>query len=433
MLSKLREAFDKLTMGTADKSAVEDAIKDIQRALLSSDVDVKLVMELTENIRKHAFDPLPQAMTRKEHIIKIVYDELVRIMGEKKSDVTLKAKKILMVGLFGSGKTSSSAKLARFYQKKGLKPALVCCDTVRPAAYEQLQQLAKKIDVQFYGEKFEKDPRKVLKNALHSIKSDIIIVDSSGRNALEKDLIDEIKDLNKILDADEKILVIPADIGQAAKQQASSFHDALNITDVIVTKTDATARGGGALTACHATGAKIKFITVGETVEDLQQYDPEKYMARILGMPDLETLLEKAKTSIDEKKAIKMVTGDFTLEDFYGQIEGVQKMGPMSQIIEMAGFGKLAKKAGNMDAQTEKMKRWKYVIQSMTSEEKEKPDILNSSRIRRIAAGSGCKESDVRELLANYGKTKKLMKNFNPNKLKRGDMASMMRQMGLKG
>ncbi len=433
MLSKLKEAFDKLTMGTADKSAVEDAIKDIQRALLSSDVDVKLVLELTENIRKHAFDPLPQAMTRKEHIIKLVYDELVRIIGEKKSDVSLKPKKILLAGLYGAGKTSSAAKLARFYQKKGLKSALVCCDTIRPAAYEQLQQLAQKIDVPFYGEKFEKDPRKVLKNALHVIKADVIIVDSSGRNALEKDLIDEIRDLNGILEPDEKILVIPADIGQAAKKQASSFHDALNITDVIVTKTDATARGGGALTACHATGAKIKFITVGETVEDLQQYDPEKYMARILGMPDLETLLEKAKTSIDEKKAIKMVTGDFTLEDFYGQIEGVQKMGPMSQIIEMAGFGKFAKKVGNVDAQGEKMKKWKFVIQSMTTEEKSNPDIINSSRIRRIAAGSGCRESDVRELLANYSKTKKLMKNFNPNKLKRGDMASMMRQLGLKG
>ncbi len=432
MLSKLREAFDKLTRGTADKAAVDDVVKDIQRALLSSDVDVKLVLELTENIRKHAFDPLPQTMTRKEHIIKLVYDELVKIMGEKKSEISLKPKKILLAGLFGSGKTSSAAKLARFYQKKGLKPALVCCDTVRPAAYEQLQQLAQKIDVSFYGEKFEKDPRKVLKNALHVIKADVIIVDSSGRNALEKDLIDEIRDLNSILEPDEKILVIPADIGQAAKQQASSFHDALNITDVIVTKTDATARGGGALTACHATGAKIKFITVGETVEDLQQYDPEKYMARILGMPDLETLLEKAKTSIDEKKAIKMVTGDFTLEDFYGQIEGVQKMGPMSQIIEMAGFGKFAKKAGNVDAQAEKMKKWKYVIQSMTSAERANTDIVNSSRIRRIAAGSGCKESDVRELLTNYGKTKKLMKNFNPNKLKRGDMASMMRQLGMK-
>ena len=197
MLSKLREAFDKLTMGTADKSAVEDAIKDIQRALLSSDVDVKLVMELTENIRKHAFDPLPQAMTRKEHIIKIVYDELVRIMGEKKSDVTLKAKKILMVGLFGSGKTSSSAKLARFYQKKGLKPALVCCDTVRPAAYEQLQQLAEKIDVQFYGEKGEKDPSKILSNALKKLDEDVIIIDSSGRNALDESLIDEIKKINE--------------------------------------------------------------------------------------------------------------------------------------------------------------------------------------------------------------------------------------------
>lgn len=432
MLNKLKEAFEKLTHSNADKAAVDDVIKDIQRALLSSDVDVKLVAELAENIRRKSFQALPASLTRKEHIIKVVYGELVKIMGEKKSEVQLKPKKILMVGLFGSGKTSTSAKLASFYKKKGMKPVLICCDTVRPAAYEQLQQLAQKIDVPFYGEKNEKDPRKVLKNALHVAKGDIIIVDSSGRNALDDVLKDEIISLNNILNPDEKILVIPADIGQAAKQQASSFHSALEITDVIVTKTDATARGGGALTACNATGAKIKFITVGEAIDDLQQYDPEKFVARLLGMPDLETLLEKAKAAMDEKKAEKMITGDFTLEDFCSQIEGVQKMGSMSQIIEMAGLGKFAKKAGNVDAQSDKMKRWRYIIQSMTFKEKQNPEIINSSRIRRIASGSASKESDVRELLSNYNKTKKMMKNFNPNSLKRGDMSSIMRQLGMK-
>ncbi|HLD84946.1 MAG TPA: signal recognition particle receptor subunit alpha [archaeon] len=431
MLSKIKDAFEKLTRSNADKASVEDAIKDIQRALLSSDVDVQLVMQLADNIRKKSFESLPPSLTRKEHVIKVVYSELVTIMGEKKSDVALKPKKVLMIGLFGSGKTSTSAKLANFYKKKGLKPFLVCCDTVRPAAFEQLQQLAQKIEVPFYGEKNEKDPRKVLKNALHVAKGDIIIVDSSGRSALDNALIEEIVSLNTILKPDEKILVIPADIGQAAKQQASAFHDALGITDVIVTKTDATARGGGSLTACHATGAKIKFITVGETVDDLQQYDPEKFVARLLGMPDLETLLEKAKSSLDEKKAEKMITGDFTIEDFCSQIEGVQKMGSMSQIIEMAGLGRLAKK-GNVDEQADKMKRWRYMIQSMSLNEKQNPDIINSSRIRRIAAGSGCKDADVRELLSNYNKTKKLMKGFNPNKLKRGDMSSIMRQLGMK-
>ncbi len=327
--------------------------------------------------------------------------------------------------------TSTAAKLARFYQKRGLKPALVCCDTVRPAAYEQLKQLAEKIDVPFYGEKGKNDSSKVLKNALKKISADILVIDSSGRNALDQALVDEIKELNSILQPDEKILVIPADIGQAAKQQANAFHDALQITDVIVTKLDATAKGGGALTACYETGAKVKFITVGETVEDMELYDPEKFVARLLGMPDLETLLEKAKSAIDEKQAEKIIKGDFDLEDFYSQIEGMQKMGPLSGVFDMLGMGKMGSKF-DLDIQETKMKKWKYAIQSMTREEKANPDIINSSRVRRIANGSGLQDSDVRELIGNYNKAKKMMKKISPGKLKRGGMAGLFRQFGMK-
>jgi len=429
---KLRSAIDRLShMGIVDKEAIDEILRDIQRALLSADVDVNLVMELTENIKKQAFEKLPEGLSRREHIVKIVYDELTRVMGEKKSAVELKSKKILLIGLYGSGKTTTAAKLARFYQKKGLKCAMVCCDTYRPAAYEQLQQLAEKIDAPFYGEKGEKNPSKVLKNSLQEVKADIIIVDSSGRNALDESLIDEIKSINDVLNADEKILVIPADIGQAAKEQANAFHKALGITDVIVTKLDATAKGGGALTACYETGAKVKFITVGETVEDLEQYDPPKFVSRLLGFPDLETLLEKARSVVDTKKAEKIVKGDFDIEDFYSQIEGMKKMGPMSQMLEMAGLGKLGAKAKGMDVQEQKMEKWKYIIQSMTKDEKANPDIINSSRTRRIAAGSGCRESDVRELVASYSKVKKMMKQFSPSKLKRGGFGSLFRQMGL--
>lgn len=429
---KLRSAIDRLShMGIVDKEAIDEILRDIQRALLSADVDVNLVMELTENIKKQAFEKLPEGLSRREHIVKIVYDELTRVMGEKKSAVELKSKKILLIGLYGSGKTTTAAKLARFYQKKGLKCAMVCCDTYRPAAYEQLQQLAEKIDAPFYGEKGEKNPSKVLKNSLQEVKADIIIVDSSGRNALDESLIDEIKSINDVLNADEKILVIPADIGQAAKEQANAFHKALGITDVIVTKLDATAKGGGALTACYETGAKVKFITVGETVEDLEQYDPPKFVSRLLGFPDLETLLEKARSVVDTKKAEKIVKGDFDIEDFYSQIEGMKKMGPISQMLEMAGLGKLGEKAKGMDVQEQKMEKWKYIIQSMTKDEKANPDIINSSRTRRIAAGSGCRESDVRELVASYSKVKKMMKQFSPSKLKRGGFGSLFRQMGL--
>lgn len=429
--SKLRESLEKIAhLGVVDKSAVEELVRDIQRALLASDVDVDLVFKLSEQIKNKALqEKLPAGLTRKEHVIKVVYEELTNILGKEKAVIELKPKKILLLGLFGSGKTSTAAKVARFYQKKGLKPALVCCDVVRPAAYEQLQQLAAKIDVPFYGEKNEKDSSKVLKNAMKKVQSDVLIVDSSGRNALDQELIKEIKSISDLLIPDERILVIPADIGQAAKEQANAFHNALGITDVIVTKLDATAKGGGALTACHETGAKVKFITVGETAEDLDLYDPQKFVARLIGFPDLETLLEKAKSALDEKKAEKIIKGDFDLDDFYSQVEGMQKMGPLSGVLDMMGLGKMAGKVpGGLEVHEQKMKKWKYALQSMTKEEKTRPEVINSPRISRIAKGSGCTESDVRELISNYNRVKKLMKTISPAKLKRSGMGGMFRQ-----
>ncbi|MBI2076439.1 MAG: signal recognition particle protein [Candidatus Aenigmarchaeota archaeon] len=428
--SKLRASLEKLArLGVVDKDAVEELVRDIQRALLSADVDVELVLKLSEGIKNKALaEKLPAGLTRKEHVIRVVFEELTKILGEKKSAIEMKPKKILLAGLFGSGKTSTAAKLARFYQKRGLKPLLVACDTFRPAAFEQLQQLAAKIDVPFYGEKGEKNSSKILKNAL-KLKGDILIVDSSGRNALDKELINEIKSLSSILNPDERILVIPADIGQAAKQQASAFHEALDITDVIVTKLDATAKGGGALTACSETGAKVKFITLGETPEDMEIYNPEKFVGRLIGFPDLETLLEKARSVVDEKKAAKIIEGDFTLDDFYSQIEGMQKMGPLSGVLDMMGLGKLGTRVpGGLEVQEQKMKKWKYVLQSMTNDEKANPEIISPSRISRIARGSGTGESDVRELVSNYNKVKKLMKTISPAKLKRSGMGNMFRQ-----
>ncbi|MBI2173354.1 MAG: signal recognition particle protein [Candidatus Aenigmarchaeota archaeon] len=437
--AKLRESLEKLARSGADKEAVEELLRDMQRSLISADVDVRSVHEMTEALRKRCQDDMLPGMTRKEHVIKAVYEELTRIMGEKKPDVSLGRKKILLVGLYASGKTSTAAKLARFYKKKGLRPALVACDTIRPAAYEQLQQLAEKIEVPFYGEKGEKEPARILSNALKRFDEDVIIIDSAGRNALESELIDEVKRLNETAkksvkegESLEKILVLPADIGQAAREQAASFHEALGITDVIVTKLDATAKGGGALTACHQTGAKVKFITVGEGVDDLELYNPEKFVSRLIGFADLETLLEKARSNIDEDKAKKIIKGDFDIEDFYSQIEGVRGMGSLSQLMDTMGLGKMAKKVPDMDVQEAKMKKWKYIIQSMTAEERANPDVVNSSRIRRISRGSGCTEAEVRELLSNYHKSKKMMKMISPGKLKRGGMAGLFRQFGLK-
>ncbi len=428
--NSLKKCIDVFTKSSADKSALEELIKEIQRALITADVDVHLVFELKERILKNS-DKQPVGLTKKEHIIKLVYDEITSIMGKEAARIELKPKKILLVGLYGSGKTTTSAKLALFYKKHGLKTALIGCDTVRPAAYEQLEQLAKKIDVQFYGESGHKKPAvEILRSALNIIKADIYIVDSSGRNALDDDLIKEIKDIDAVLKPDERILVLPADIGQAAKPQSTAFHQALNITDIIITKLDATARGGGALTACYSTGAKVRFITTGETPDDIEQYDSKKLVSRLLGFPDLETLLEKARGVVDEKKAEKIIKGDFDLEDFYSQIEGMQKMGPLSSILDMAGLGKFSEKLPK--DQEEKMKRWKYVMQSMTKVEKAFPEKINSARVQRIAKGSGCTENDVRELLSHYNKIKKLTKMISPSKMKRGEMGRMMSKFGFK-
>ncbi len=436
MLDKLKDglrgAIEKITRSTlVDKEVVDSAVRDIQRSMLASDVNVEQVYELSESIKKRSMEKIPPGLSRREHVIKVVYEELTGILGKEKAEVELSPKKIILAGLFGSGKTTMTAKLARFYKNKGLRTSVICCDTFRPAAFEQLQQLAKKVDVPFYGEKGEKDSSKVLTNALKKIDSDVIIVDSSGRDALDRELIAEIKKLNIILKADERILALPADIGQAARQQADAFHEALGITDVIITKMDATAKGGGALTACASTGAKVKFISVGETPKDLEIYDPKKFVARLIGFPDLETLLEKAKDVMDEKKTEKIIEGDFGIEEFCEQIGAVQKMGPMSQMLEMVGLNAKKLPSGMINVQEEKMKKWQHIIKSMTAKERKDPEIIKYSRMQRIAKGAGVNEPDVRELISAYRKSKKMVKKLNPGKLKRGGLGSLFKQMGM--
>ncbi|MBI2583139.1 MAG: signal recognition particle protein [Candidatus Aenigmarchaeota archaeon] len=427
---KLRSALQKISnIGSVDEKAVSELVGEIKRALVGGDVNVHLAEELAENIRKKSLGKLPAGMTRRELVVKTVYDELASIMGGEKPEIKIKPKKMLLVGLFGSGKTTTAAKLARFYQKKGFSVGLVCCDTVRPAAYEQLHQLSQQIGAQFYGEKGEINAAKIAKNALQKTKTDVIIFDSSGRDALDENLVKEIKSVASEAKPDERILVIPADIGQAAKEQSSAFQKALGITDVIVTKLDATAKGGGALTACYETGAKVIFVTVGEQPDKLEIYDSKRFVARLVGMPDLETLLEKAKAAVKPELTEKIAKADFDLEDFIKQMESMQSMGPLGQIVDMIGLGGKVPK-DLLSVQEEKMRKWKHIMNSMTRHERQSPDIINTPRISRIAKGSGTSEQDVRELLGNYNKIKKMMKQFSPANMKRGNMAKLLRQFG---
>ena len=431
--SSLKQTFRKITgLGVVDKAAVEAVVRDLQRSLLQADVDVALVSELSKTIKKKVLEEKPPAgITLKEYFIKTLYDEIVSFLGKEKESLELKPQRILLIGLFGSGKTTTAGKLAKWFKTRGLSTGLVACDTHRPAAQEQLEQIGKSLGVPVYKE--GKNPKDIAKNALKTAKEDVLIFDSAGRNALDKELAEELKELKSVIKPDEILLVIPADLGQAARKQTEEFERLVGIRGIIVTKLDGTAKGGGALVASSLSGAKVKFIGTGEKPEDLEAYDPQRFVARLIGYGDLQGLLEKAKEAgITEDTAKQILEGKFTLQDFVNQISQVRQMGSLSKIMDMIpGLGMKIPK-DMLDVQEDKMRKWEHIMKSMTPEERENPEILNFSRIQRIAKGSGVAEKDVRELLKNYKQVKKLVKVTKGGKaFKRGPFARLAKQMGL--
>ena len=423
-----------LTRTTVDAEAVEALIKGLQRILLQADVDVKLVYELSKNVRRRCLkEKISPGLTLREHVMKVVYDELVKLLGEKHAPL-LGKKKIMFVGLYGSGKTTSIAKMARYFQKQGLKPAMIACDYHRPAAPEQLKQLGNRLHVPVFVSP-EQDPFHALKEGLLKFsKYDSVLIDTAGRDALDKELAEELRRMYKICKADEVLLVVPADIGRIAGKQAEEFNKLVGITGVIVTKMDGTAKGGAALSACSATGAKVKFIGTGEKLDDLEVYDPVRFVSRMLGMGDLQTLLEKVKeVEFKEEDMERILSGRFTLQDFYEQITGVQRMGSLDSILSMIPGLSHAVPQELLEVQEEKMKKYKYIIQSMTKEERENPEIIHASRIKRIARGAGVSEKDVRDLLKQYKQSKRLIKKLGGMKgMKRGALMKLVRRLGIK-
>jgi signal recognition particle subunit SRP54 len=418
-----------LTGISVDKKVVEEILTELERILLESDVSTDLVEELKNRIRKKCLEEkIPPGLTLREHVLKTIYEELVNLLGGKPSEL-LGKKRIMLVGLFGSGKTTSAGKLARYFQKQGLKPALVCLDYHRPAAPEQLKQLADKIRVPCYIDE-NKDPFSAAQKALEKFKKyDTIIFDTAGRNALDKELADELKRLGEIIKPDEVLLTIPADLGKVAKVQSEEFNKLVGITGIFITKMDGTAKGGGALSACAVTGAKVKFIGTGEKLEQIEVYNPERFVSRLLGLGDLQTLLEKAKEAeIKPEKVEKIVEGKFTLQDFYEQIEAISKMGSLSSLAKLIpGLG-MSIPEDLLKMQESKLKKFKAIIQSMTPKEREDPSIIDSSRIRRIAKGAGVAESDVRELLKQYEQLKKILKVFSGKREK--GLIDMLKKFG---
>jgi len=403
-----------------DEKLINELIKDIQKALLQADVNVKLVFDLSKSIKERALkEETPGALTKKEHLVHIVYEELVKFLGGDKSELNIadkKPDKIMMVGLFGSGKTTTCGKLAKFFTKRGKKVALLGLDIHRPAAMDQLEQIAKQINVPVFIDRKEKDPVKIYNEFEKEYpKLDILIVDTAGRDALSDDLISELNLLNKAINPGEKLLIISADIGQAAQAQAEKFHETCGITGVIVTKMDGTAKGGGSLTACSVTKAPIKFIGVGEKVDDLEAFNPKGFVGRLLGMGDIEALLDKAKEAISEEDAedmkAKFLKGDFTLVDLYQQMESMRKMGPLTKIMEMIpGMGQLKLPKEALQVQEGKLDKWKHAMNSMTKNELEDPDVIDGNRLDRISKGSGIPVPEIRELIKQHRQSKKLVK-----------------------
>jgi len=418
---------------TIDQKLIKEVVRDIQRALLQSDVNVKLVLSLSKTIEKRALEEKPPAgMSGREHVIRIVYDELVKILGDSR-ELPIKKQIIMMCGLYGQGKTTTCGKLAIFFKKKGLRPALIAGDVHRPAAYDQLKQIATQVETPFYGDKKEKDAVKVVTEGIEKFKrtSDVIIVDTSGRHKLEDDLIEEMKGIFRAAKPDEKLLVMDAAVGQQAGSQAKAFNDAINITGIVLTKLDGTAKGGGALSAAAEVGAPIVFIGTGEHSTDFERFDPSRFISRLLGMGDIKTLLEKAEESLSgkdaEKTARRMMSGKFTLHDMYDQMNMLSGMGPLNKIADMLPQGFSGKmKDVNMDDTQNKLKKFKIIMNSMTDEEMENPQIIRASRVKRIARGSGLENKDVKELLKYYNMTKKMMKGISSNRKMR---KSLMKQL----
>lgn len=427
MFDRIKESIEKFSRRSdVDEEAVEELVKEIQRDLIEADVDVKMVSDISDNIRDDALkDERPSGVTLKEHVIETVYNELEDLLG-KEADIRKEPHTIMLVGLYGAGKTTTAAKLADYYRKRELKPGLIAADTDRPAAHDQLKQLSEQVDSRFYGEPETEDPSKIVKNGLEEVDSEVTIIDTAGRDSLKKELKDEIKSVKEAADPDEIYLVIPADIGQSAKEQASEFEDAVGITGVIVTKTDSTAKGGGAVVACRTADTQVKFVGNGERPKDLERFDPVKYVSRIIGQPDLNTLLEKVEEM--EADPEDLLEGEFTMRDFEEQLQSVTDTGMMEEMMQQLPISS-SKVPDNISQITdEKVNVYQTIINSMTEEEVRDPSLMDRSRVERVAQGSATSPEEVRELLKHYRQTKNMVDKFDKKSMERGQIGNLLNQ-----
>ena len=422
-----------------DEAEIKELSKSIRRALLEADFNVRQSKEITARLEERMVEEEPLlGVTLQTHAMNIIYTELVRLLGPPK-EIRPHNQTILMVGLYGQGKTTTTAKLAEWWRRRhGIKVAVIEADVQRPGAYAQLQQLLADSPVEVYGEPDNKNAEEIVRNGLAKVgNADVVIVDTAGRDRLDDELQAELERIHKVANATERFLVIDAQVGQAAGPVAAGFHELVGVSGVIVSKLDGTARGGGALSAVATTGAPIVFIGEGEKVADLEKFESDRFISRLLGMGDIRGLIDIAPDSLDQEEAMRlterMMSGRFTLNDMYKQMEMMSKIGTIDKIVShlpTSFFGGL----GTMDRkQKEEMQgnleRFRVIMDSMTEEEKNEPHLLKADRIRRIARGSGVKEKNVRELLAQWNRSRKMMKGIKGNRKLRRQMIGLMGDM----
>jgi signal recognition particle subunit SRP54 len=400
-----------------DTKELDSIIRELQRVLLKADVEVKLVLEISERIRKRFLEEEhPPGFSKKDVLVKILYDELVNLLGGETTeelDVKPIPYKIMLVGIEGSGKTTTAGKIANYYKKKGYRVGLIAADTYRPGAYDQLKTLAELAGAMFYGDSQEKDTVSLVKRGVETLQTagaQVIIIDTAGRHKDEDSLMEEVKVLYKELKPDAVFLVVDAMQGSAVARQARAFREAVPYGYVVVTKMDGSAKGGGALSAAAASNARVLFIGVGEKIDDLEPFNPRKFVARLLGMPDLDAILQRfaAFSRYEKERAKAIASGKITLLDLKEQLENLRKLGPLSKMAEMMGLQ--VKITGDEEMSVE---RWINIMNSMTMDELLNPDIIDASRIRRIARGSGVTPREVRQLLEAYKNMKKMIKQLS--------------------
>ena len=439
---KLQNAFGKLrSKGKLTEADVKTAMREVKMALLEADVNFKVVKDFVKVVQERCVgEEVLKSLTPGQMVVKIVNEELTALMGDVQSKLTYSSQPptvIMMVGLQGAGKTTTSGKLGGYLKKDGKSPLLVACDVYRPAAIKQLQVVGEKLDLPVFTMGDQVSPVEIAKKALEHAKShsnDAVIIDTAGRLHVDEVLMQELKDIKTQVNPQEILLVVDSMTGQDAVNVSESFNEILGVDGVVLTKLDGDTRGGAALSIRAVTQKPIKFIGMGEKLDNLEPFYPDRMASRILGMGDVLSLIEKAESALDLEKAKelgqKLKKNEMDFEDFLMQLEQVQNLGPLDKLLELVpGMGNLKGQIGDLDSKGKEINRTKAIIQSMTLEERRNPQILNASRKKRIARGSGTSVQDVNRLIKQFNEMKKMMKMFQSSgmmgKMKKGGFPGM--------